>query len=128
MPMVRVWSAELKADFSTITVRFECPFYQEFLEPDGALNRDYEAHALWDYYCMALTAQKRAKANLVYEDELSLRWDIGIARNLFQTTANKHGVRPDRMVKYWPMIERQRFRMGGSDDLPDQFKFHFWGV
>lgn len=128
MPLIRKWSSQLQAAFSTITVEFQCPFFNEFVQPFGALNEDFEAHALWDYYGNALVAHQRAKANLVMEDELSLVFDIRTARNLFQSKAAQHGVRPDRMVRYWPMIHQQRIRMGGKDQLPDEFEFKFWGV
>lgn len=112
-----------------MTVTFEAPFYDELLQGKerGCLSRDFEPHALWNYYGLASIQYLRAKANFVYEDERSLEWDVKHARQLFESIANLHGCKPQRMMPYWPMINRQRIALGGDDSLPDQYKFRFWG-
>jgi len=128
MPLIRTWSAQAQQGFATINVTFECPFFNELVAPHGMLNGDFEAHALWDYYGAALKAYMMAKNNFVYEDEPSRVFDRETAKQLFKNTANKHGVRPDKMVNYWPMIHSQRLLMKGSDHLPEEFQFRYWGV
>lgn len=126
--LTRKWTANAKQGPVAIAVTFECPFFDELVSPRGALNSDFEAHALWAYYGIALINFNNAKNNLVYEDELSREFTVATARILFQNTANQHNVRPDKMVNYWPMIHRQRIAMGGKDDLPEQFQFRYWGM
>lgn len=125
--LTRKWSAVLDHGVHKINMTFECPFFNEFVIPNGALTSDFEAHALWHYYGIALKAYDMAKANAVYEDELSRLFTIETARILFMNTANQHGVSPAKMVNFWPMIHRQRIAMGGGDQLPEQFQFRYWG-
>lgn len=128
MPAIRYRSAILEQGSSRIHVRLECPYYSEFLlENGGCFPNSFEVMALWDYYGAALIAHDRAKRNIVMEDELSLVFDVEMARNLFKGIANKHGVNPADMVNYWPFIMRQQWAMGGMDHLPDWAKFHYWG-
>lgn len=126
MTIIRRWTAEVEQNFSTLSVTFECPFFDELIEPNGRLTRHFECHALWDYYGNALRAYEMAKANIVYEDELSRVFDLTTARQLFLSIAKKHGVRPQDMVNFWPHVERQRIAMGGKDHLPEEFQFRYW--
>lgn len=125
MPILRRWSPKK----SPIPVTFECPFYEELLtnKERGCLSRDFEAHALWEYYGLASIQYERAKSNLVDESELSEVFDPTRARLLFTAVSNKHGCKPQAMIRFWPMIMRQRIALGGDDTLPDQFKFRYWG-
>jgi hypothetical protein len=129
VPLTRKWTATAEHGIQRITVTFECPYFIELDTAHGGrlLRDNFEVHALWDYYGKALIAHKRAKANLVYEDELSLVFDRDIARQLFMSTAAIHGVRPDDMVRYWSIIHQQRIAMGGKDQLPEEFEFRYWG-
>jgi hypothetical protein len=128
MPIIRTWTAQQEHGVHKITVNFECLYFNEFLMANGGmLSRDFEAHALFDYYGCALIAHDRAKNNLVLETDLSLKFDVATARQLFQSKANQHGVRPDNMVRFWPMIMRQQIAMGGTDHLPEIYKFRYWG-
>lgn len=123
----RRWTASVKGGPS---VTFECPYFDELLPSEnefGVLTRDLECHALWHYYGLALLQYKRAKANLVEESELSLVFNQVIARNIFQGVAQQHGVNPEKMLRFWPVVNRQRIALGGGNDLPEEFKFQFWG-
>lgn len=108
-------------------VVFDAPFFQMLLQgqENGRLPRDIAAHALWHYFCLAAKAMSRAKYNLVYEDELSARFDEGIARNIFQGVAMIHGVYPRDMGRYWEVVRQQRIALGLSSnaDLPPRFQF-----
>lgn len=126
--LIRKWTASANGLFVT----FECPFYNELLPAEneyGRLPRDFEAHALWQYWGLATIAFLRAKANLVDESELSLKFRPDPeARALFNSVANIHGVSPSKMIRYWDVVERQRMALGGtSTELPEEFKFKFWG-
>ena len=127
MVQTRKWSAVVEQGIQKVTITFECPYFEELTMPHGALTPQFECHALWDYYGNACTAYDNAKKNIVYEDELSHCFDARIARQLFESIAKKHGVRPADMVNYWPHVMRQRIAMRGDDILPDQFKFKYWG-
>ena len=128
MPITRYWSAKMEHGVQAVRVQFECPFFNELLMSNGGcLSRDFEAHALWDYYGCALQSAEKAKRNLVEESEVSICFDQATARNLFIAKANQHGVRPDAMVRFWPMMHRQRIALGGKDQLPEEFQFHYWG-
>lgn len=108
----------------------EAPFYDQLLASTGekgCLSRDFEAHALWEYYGLAVAQFERAKNNIVAEDELSQVFDRTVARRIFEGVANKHGVKPMDMVKFWPLVERQVRALGGVDNLPGEYKFTFWG-
>lgn len=127
MPLIRTWSATAAG----VTVNFECPYYAELLPSEnpetGRLSRDLECHALWQYYGLALYQYNRAKSNLVEESELSLHFTSKDARELFLSVAKNHNVRPDQMVKFWDVVNRQRLALGSGDDLPSELKFRFWG-
>lgn len=126
MTLIRKWTAKMGG----MTVTFECPFYDELLPSStdyGRLTRDLECHALWNYYGMAKLAFDRAKKNLVADDERSLVFNVTTARQLFTSIANTHGVSPDKMVKFWDVIQRQRIALGGGEDLPVEFQFRYWG-
>jgi hypothetical protein len=125
--LIRKWTAQA----GEMSVTFECPYYDHLLPANdfdhGRLTRDLECHALWHYACLAMTQYERAKRNIVEESELSLIFDVQAARNLFLSVANNHGVSPGKMVRFWDVINRQRLALGGGQDLPDEFKFRFWG-
>lgn len=127
MVQLRRWSARIEHGLSTTTITFECPYFDEFVQPHGCLSRQFECHALWDYYGNALRAYDMARKNIVLESELSRVFTVQTARDLFISIAKKHGVRPEDMVNYWPFVDRQRIAMGGSDHLPEQFQFRYWG-
>lgn len=124
----RKWTASTNVGFATMAITFEAPFFDDFLiKNGGALNNDFEAHALFHYFGVALQAYTRAKDNLVLEEEHSIIFNVDKARQLFKSIADQHGVSPEKMVNYWPMIHRQRIAMGGKDQLPEQFQFRYWG-
>lgn len=110
-------------------VTMEVPYFTELLmnEKQGRLPREVGAHALWYYYCLAANAYKRAKDNLVYEDELSLIFNRATAENIFVSVANMYGTDCAKMVKFWPPIEKQRIALKLDEILPEEFKFKFWG-
>lgn len=113
-------------------VVFEAPFFHELLpgsnEYTGVLSRDFEAHALWHYLGAAMQAYEMAKNNIVYEDDLSRKFDRETARNLFISICNVHQVSPAKTVRFWDMIDSQRRALGaGSEDLPAEYKFRYWG-
>lgn len=126
MVQIRKWEATLDQGISTIRVTFEAPYFDELISPRGCLTPHFECHALWDYYGNALRAYDMAKSNLVEESELSRRFNLDDARALFLSIAQKHGVRPQDMVNYWPMVDRQRIAMGGMDHLPENMQFRYW--
>lgn len=128
MPLTRIWQAKREHQGMSILVNFECPWFEELLVKNGgALTNNYEAHALFDYYGCALKAYDMAKRNIVLEEDLSRKFDREIARQLFQSKANQHGVRPDDMTKFWGIVMAQQTVMGGRDHLPEEFKFQYWG-
>jgi hypothetical protein len=110
----------------------EAPFFVELLTSENSdtarLSSDHEAHALWHYLGAASTALRAAQNNFVYEDDRSLIFTKETARALFIAIANVHQVEPGKMVKFWDMIDRQRVALGaGSEDLPAEMKFKYWG-
>lgn len=126
MPQLRTWQTKTGG----IVVTFECPYYTELLpsnSPIGRLTRDFECHSLWNYFGAAMAAIERAKKNLVMDDELSIVWNQEVAKQLFISIANVHGVQPSKMSRFWSIMDRQRIALGGGDDLPEEFKFRMWG-
>lgn len=108
----------------------EAPFFDELLVSNdyGHLSKDFEAHALWHYLCLAMKASAAAKANFVDENERSLVWNKESAKALFISIANVHQVSPAKMVKFWDMVDNQRRALGnGSEDLSGEYKFKYWG-
>lgn len=105
----------------------EAPYYVELLmdKENGRLSRDPEAHALWHYFGIASIAYKKYKENIVYEDEPSHEFK---ARDLFVAVSRMYAVSPEKMVRYWDQVIRQRMALGlcSDEDLPEQYRFRFW--
>lgn len=127
MVMLRKWEAKIEHGIWATKVIFECPFFDELVMPKGQLTPHFECHALWDYYGNASKAFDMAEKNFVYEDENSRVFTMVTARQLFESIAKKHGVKPVDMVNFWPHVDKQRIAMGGAEGLPEQFKFKYWG-
>lgn len=114
-------------------VTFQAVYYDELVanpaDPlhNGRLPRDLEAHGLWMYYVLACKNLKAAGENIVYENELSLKFDVPGARRLLETIAFTYGTTPARMVRYWEAVEAQRRALGFNEnaELPAAMKFRF---
>lgn len=110
-------------------VVFEVPYYSELLmnNENGRLQKDLACHALWTYYGQALTQLRKAKQNIVYEDELSQVFNIDVATRMISAISNMYGTPILDMIKYWDAVERQRIALGGGETLPNEYKFQFSG-
>lgn len=108
-------------------VIFEVPYYEELLmnNENGRLSTDLACHALWTYYGQAMVQLKKAKENLVYEDEPSQVFNQTVATRMLANVSNMYGTPIIDMIKYWDCIERQRIALGGGDTLPSEYKFQF---
>ncbi len=111
-------------------ITFEVQYYEELINDGtpaskGCLTRDMACHSLWHYYLLTMRAYTRAKANIVYDDELSLVFNRNTAMNIMQSVSNLYGTPISDMVKYWPLMEQQRMQLGGGESLPTEFKFQF---
>jgi hypothetical protein len=114
-------------------VNFRAPYFDELLSNPmdplhvGRLPADINAHGLFYYFVLASQAYKGAKDNLVYEDELSKRFDVTRARRMLESVAFMYGTTPSRLVRFWDAVDAQRRALGFNPnaDLPDQFRFRF---
>jgi hypothetical protein len=114
-------------------VTFHAVYYDELLSQpadpfhNGRLPSDMEAHALWHYYVQACINLKKARENLVYENEQSLSFDVMAARRLLESISFIYGTTPSRMVRYWDAVEAQRRALGFTEnaDLPHAMRFRF---
>lgn len=114
-------------------VTFHAQYFDELISNPadpfhvGRLPRDLDCHALWYYYILACKNLKEAQQNLVYEDELSRKFDVPAARRLLESIAFQYGSTPARIVRYWEAVEAQRRALGFTDnaDLPHAMRFRF---
>lgn len=111
-------------------IKLFAPYYDELVvgKEKGCLPvHEYGAHALWNYYLLAAVAKDKADRCMVYEDELSPKFNLTIARRIFESLANLHGIPPDQMGKYWGVVTQQRIALGYNEnaELPSQFKFGY---
>lgn len=112
---------------------FHAPYYDELVSNPtdplhvGRLPPDLEAHACWHYYIMAAQALDGAKKNMVYDDQLSKRFDVNRARKLLESISFLYGSTPAKVTRYWDAVIAQRRALGFSDNaaLPAAFMFRF---
>jgi hypothetical protein len=105
-------------------IHFSGPIFTQLIvgqTPEGRLPIDAAAHALWNYYGIAVKAFRAVKENIVYEDEPSRRFNH---ESVFRGIAMAYGVKPDEMARYWPLIYKQLTALGLSAeaDFPNAWK------
>ena len=99
--------------------------WDAWTEPYGYLPRDREAQALMSY-CIEVSRVRDQVVDcptLVGEPSRFIP-----ARSLLLLYCSMYNVEPEKAVKFWPCIEKQRQLLGLSKeaDLPNHLKYPLW--
>ena len=112
-------------------VTYRAPYFDELVEgklnPQGRLPKNHVAHALFYYNLIAAKNLDEAKKNLVYEHELSKKFEVADARRLIESVAFMYNTTPGEMVRFWDVVDAQRRALGSNQnaDLPHAMRFRF---
>lgn len=84
----------------------EAPFFQQYIQPFGFLDKSPECHALWWYYVNARKTLSKYydKMEVVLEGEKDPEFNL---EQLFTSIAFQYCVIPEHMAKCWDLVDAQ---------------------
>ncbi len=102
-------------------VQYNPPVFPQYTAPRGMLVDCMECQALWYYYLLAKKQLELSEESIVLEGTVHYRPKY---LNMFQGIITLYGVNPERVVKFWPYVDRQCEQMN-MGKLPDRDEIRF---